>query len=149
MPRLESECEDGDGITLDFRIKECKLDNDHNLEEKFRCLASWTDKTAENNYTFVVLADNRRFPVRMRLEGNLSDLERANIFRDGKCVVNDRDAYSKTKENVDLGFEKKLSFRISVRMNLTTVPKSLFKVPELPPQVMSKMPYRNKRLLFS
>lgn len=105
-PRLESECEDGDGVTLDFRIKDCKLDNDHNLEEKLRCLASWTDKTAENNYTFVVLADNRRFPVCMRLEGNLSDVKRANIFRDGKCVVNDRDSYSNTIENVDLEFEK-------------------------------------------
>lgn len=105
-PRLESECEDGDGVTLDFRIEECKLDNDHNLEEKFRCLASWTDNTAENNYTFVLLTYNRGFPVCMRLEGNLSDLERANIFRDGKCVVNDRDSYSKTEENVDLGFEK-------------------------------------------
>lgn len=105
-PRLESECEDGDGVTLDFRINQCKLDNDHNLEEKLRCLASWTDKTAENNYTFVVLGDNRRFPVCMRLEGNLTDLKRANIFRDGKCVLNDRDSYATTIENVELGFEK-------------------------------------------
>lgn len=105
-PRLESECEDGDGVTLDFRLKECKLDDDHNLEEKLRCLATWTDKTSENNYTFVVLADNRRFPMCMRLEGNLTDLKRANIFRDGKCVLNDRDSYSMTIENVDLGFEK-------------------------------------------
>lgn len=105
-PRLESECEGGDGVTLDFRTKECKLDNDYNLEENFRCLASWTDITAENNYTYVVLANNRRFPVCMRLEGNLSDLKRAYIFRDGKCVVHDGYVYSKSPENVDLNFEK-------------------------------------------
>lgn len=106
QPRLESECEDGDGVTLDFRINECKLDDDHRLKEKLRCLASWTDKSAENNYTFVVLADNERFPVCMRLKGNLSDLKQANIFRDGKCVLNDRDSFSNTVENVELEFEK-------------------------------------------
>ncbi|XP_062577708.1 uncharacterized protein LOC134239558 [Saccostrea cucullata] len=105
-PRMESECEDGDGVTLDFRISECKLDDVHGLKEKLRCLASWTDKSAENNYTFVVLANDQRFPLCMRFEGNLSDLKRATIFRDGKCVVNDRDSYSQTIERVNLEFEK-------------------------------------------
>ncbi|XP_048747555.1 uncharacterized protein LOC125659813 [Ostrea edulis] len=105
-PRLESECEEGDGVTLDFRTADCKLDDDHGLKDNLRCLASWTDRTAEHNYTFVVLANDRRFPQCMRLEGNLSDLKRATLFRDGKCVVNDRDSYSQTIEKVILEFEK-------------------------------------------
>ncbi|XP_022342110.2 uncharacterized protein LOC111135921 [Crassostrea virginica] len=105
-PRLESECEEGDGVTLDFRISECKLDNDHSLQEKLRCLASWTDKTLENNYTFVVLANNQRSPLCMRLEGNLSDLKRATIFPDGRCVVNEWDSYSQPIERASLDMEK-------------------------------------------
>jgi hypothetical protein len=105
-PRLESECEEGDGVTMDFRTRDCKLDDDHGLKDKLRCLASWTDKTAENNYTFVVIANDRRFPQCLRLEGNLLDLKRATLFRDGRCVVNDRDSYAQTMEKVNLEFEK-------------------------------------------
>lgn len=86
---LESECEGGDGVMLDFRIKECKLDNDYNLEENFWCLVLWIDIIVENNYIYVVLVNNWWFFVCMRFEGNLFDLKWVYIFCDGKCVVYD------------------------------------------------------------
>lgn len=103
---LESECEGGDGVMLDFRIKECKLDNDYNLEENFWCLVLWIDIIVENNYIYVVLVNNWWFFVCMRFEGNLFDLKWVYIFCDGKCVVYDGYVYLKLLENVDLIFEK-------------------------------------------
>ncbi len=57
-PRIESECQFGEGITLNFRYPQCVSDvNMPIFEVKFQCLGSWI----ASGYRFTVITDGASF----------------------------------------------------------------------------------------
>lgn len=81
--RLESECEDGEGITLNFRYQEC-IESLINMQVKQRlyCMAQWT----EGGHTFVILRHQAKLDVWcLRITGSLDDIRDAHLFLDFVC----------------------------------------------------------------
>lgn len=88
--RLESECEQGDGMTIDFHSKEClEKELDMNVQQSFYCAATW----AHGNYTFVILRpqDDEFKAWCMRITGTDFDkpIEHGHLFVDLVCDPGD------------------------------------------------------------
>ena len=89
-PRLESECETGDGITIDFRSRECldpSLEMD--LKQSLYCAATWT----HDKYTFIILRPQeeefKAWCLRITGTGDLRHIREAHLFLDFVCDPGD------------------------------------------------------------
>ncbi|KAL3857701.1 hypothetical protein ACJMK2_012343 [Sinanodonta woodiana] len=89
-PRIESECESGDGIHINFRSSACM---DSALEMKvyqsLHCVATWV----HGNYTFVILrpqdGDFHVWCLRLKGRSPLNKIEEGHIFIDFVCDPGD------------------------------------------------------------
>ena len=90
-PRLESECEPGDGLTINFRHKICKVDElNMELEMSLHCVASWT----HDRFTFVILKpqkhnDFKAWCLRLTGTGPNMKIEHGYLFTDFVCDPGD------------------------------------------------------------
>ena len=86
-PRMESECEEGDGITFDFRHAECLPRMFRGkLKYKLSCIANWV----HGKYTFAVLSDMANaVPWCMRIQEPIGNLKQAHVFIDTVCDPGD------------------------------------------------------------
>jgi hypothetical protein len=83
-PRIESECEAGDGITFDFKHPECIHQNlKMKLIHRADCMATWTVK----EYHFIILRpDSDRFQALcLRIRKPLNNIKHAYLFMDLVC----------------------------------------------------------------
>lgn len=83
LPRIESECEGGDGIHFDFRYKDCIHENlKMKIKQRVECVAQWED----GPYTFVIIRPESNFEAWcMRLKQPLDNLEKGHLFMDLVC----------------------------------------------------------------
>ena len=88
--RLESECETGDGITIDFRTSDC-LDPalDMDLIQTLHCVATWT----HGEYTFVIVRPQeeefKAWCLRITGTGDLRYIKEGHLFLDFVCDPGD------------------------------------------------------------
>lgn len=88
--RLESECERGDGLTIDFHNRDClEMDLEMKVEQSLYCAAAW----AHGNYTFLILRpQNDEFKAWcMRITGTdfTKPIEHGHLFVDLVCDPGD------------------------------------------------------------
>lgn len=84
-PRLESECQAGAGITLDFKHEDCIPKGLKNMNMKLHqnvdCIASWS----LNNFEFVVLRPDAEHVLCLRIKKPLDNIRHAYLFMDLVC----------------------------------------------------------------
>ena len=106
-PRLESECENGDGITIDFRSKEClDLRLDMDLKQSLYCAATWT----HGKYTFVIIRPQaeefKAWCLRIEGTGDLRHIREGDLFLDFVCDPGDGSGHIyETSNYLHLSFE--------------------------------------------
>lgn len=85
LPRMESECENGDGIRFDFRYAECLHPNlNMRIQQTVKCVTTWT----HGKYIFVILRpDSDEFEAWcLRITKSVSgEFEQIHLFMDPVC----------------------------------------------------------------
>lgn len=104
-PRLQSDCQEGEGITIDFKVRECMHDNlkmGTDLVQHFDCLAHWES----GKYTFIIIKPSSSSSSLsgsykawcLRLTNPLDDLREGHLFMDFVC---DPGVNGKIEETID------------------------------------------------
>ena len=88
--RLESECETGDGITIDFRTSDClEPDLEMDLIQTLYCVATWE----HGDYTFIIVRpqeeDFKAWCLRITGTGDLRYIKQGHLFLDFVCDPGD------------------------------------------------------------
>lgn len=106
-PRIESECETGDGIKFDFKHPACIHQNlKMKLIHRADCMATWTVK----GYNFVILRPNsNRFQALcLRIKKPLNNIKHAYLFMDLVCDPgNTHGQPEETSNYLSIEFERK------------------------------------------
>ncbi|XP_063448884.1 uncharacterized protein LOC134728268 [Mytilus trossulus] len=107
-PRIESECEAGDGISVDFKHKECIHENLKSMRMRLRqhidCMATWTDR----NYQFVILRPDSDHALCLRIKKPLSNIRHAYLFMDLVCDPGNSVGQPEDSQNfLSIEFERK------------------------------------------
>ncbi|OWF45579.1 uncharacterized protein LOC110456832 [Mizuhopecten yessoensis] len=109
LPRMESECEDGDGIRFDFRYNECLHPNlKMRIQQSVKCVTSWD----YGKYTFVILRpDTDEFEawcLRITRE-SVGEVKQIHLFMDPVCdpgTGNGRGQITKTDNYLSITLQK-------------------------------------------
>ncbi|XP_069136374.1 uncharacterized protein [Argopecten irradians] len=85
LPRMESECEEGDGIRFDFRYADCLHPNlNMRIQQSVKCVTSWE----YGKYTFVILRPQtdefEAWCLRITRD-NLGEVSQIHLFMDPVC----------------------------------------------------------------
>ncbi|KAH3883438.1 hypothetical protein DPMN_007393 [Dreissena polymorpha] len=109
-PRLESDCESGDGMTINFQSEACQ-DTALKMEkvQHLHCTATWTN----NNFTFIILrpqnGDFKAWCMRVRGTEMQQRVERGDIFMAFVCDPGDGSgAIRETTHFLSIEFEQRI-----------------------------------------
>lgn len=107
-PRLESECETGEGMTFDFKHPECMHQNlKMKLIHRVDCMATWEDR----GYHFVILRpESSHFQALcLRVKEPLDNIKHVYLFMDLVCDPGNTHGQPKETDNyLSIEFERKL-----------------------------------------
>lgn len=123
-PRLQSDCQEGEGLTIDFKHRDCMHDNlrmGTDLVQHFNCVAHWEN----GRYTFIIIrpssGDYKAWCL--RLTNPIEDLHEGHLFIEFVCDPGVNGKIEETTNYLKINFVKRVISSICADASVDCEPR--------------------------